>query len=69
MVIETIVWYIFLADSLITNLIAWSCPKWYGKKYKKFSRVFPLTKGWGILYLALVLWVGFSLSRLGVLGW
>jgi hypothetical protein len=65
--IEAIIWYLVLLDSVIANLIAFCCKAWYRKKFKKFSKYFPLVKGWTLLYLILVLWVGFSLWRLGVL--
>ena len=66
--LEAIVWYLFLADSLGANIIAWCCAGWYKKKMPKgFVKHFPATKGWCLLYLALVLWVGFSLARMGAL--
>ena len=65
--IEVIIFYLILIDSLFANAAAWFFPKWMKKKYKKFWKHLPVTKGWAAIYLILVLWVGFSLHRLGVL--
>jgi hypothetical protein len=67
---ESVLWYLFLLDSVIYNVIVWLGFKDFKKQYKRnfriFSRQFPLTKGYAILYLFLVLWVGSALLRLGV---
>jgi len=66
--IEAIIYYIFLLDSIVDNLVIWFFPnlnKWYKKKW--FSKYFPATKGWGLWYLILIIWVGYSLYRLGIL--
>ena len=65
--IEAVIWYLVLLDSVIANVIALCCASWYKKKFKKFSKYFPIVKGWTLLYLALVLWVGYGLYRLGVI--
>lgn len=65
--IEAIIWYAFLVDSIFANIFSWCCPRWYAKKYKGFSRVFPLTKGWTLLYFVLIVWIGYALYRLGIL--
>tara|TARA_Y100000034_G_scaffold134864_1_gene204595 strand:+ start:2679 stop:2906 length:228 start_codon:yes stop_codon:yes gene_type:complete len=71
--IEAAIWYLFLLDSLVYNLIVWlnlkEIKKDYNKNFRTFSRLFPLTKGYAMLYLFLVLWVGFTLLRIGVLPW
>ncbi len=64
---ETILWYLLLLDCIGANISAWFFPDWYKKKFKKFHKIAPLTKMWCGLYLVLVLWVGYSLSRLGLL--
>jgi len=67
--IDTIAFYLLLIDSLIANLMVWvSGSEWYIKHFRLFSRYFPLTKGWALFYLALILWVGSILSRSGTLG-
>ncbi len=65
--IEAILWYIILIDSLGANLMTWFFSKWYKKKYKKTSNIFPASKGWSALYLVLVLWLGFALRRLSII--
>ena len=65
--IEAIIFYIILLDSVMANITASCCAKWYKKKFKTFSKYFPVVKGWTIYYLILVLWVGFGLLRLRIL--
>ena len=65
--IEAIIWYLVLIDSVGANIMTWCCAKWYKKNYKGFYKHFPATKGWALMYLLLVLWIGFALYRLGVL--
>jgi len=65
--IEAIIYYLVFIDSVVANLLAWFCAKWYKKNYKGFFKHFPATKGWCALYLILVLWVGYGLMRLGVI--
>jgi hypothetical protein len=70
--IEAIIWYAFVFDSLGANIAAWFFPKsakWFKKKLPQVSKHLPLTKGWAFVYLVLVLWVGWTLDRLGVLWW
>lgn len=64
---ESVIFYLFLIDSIGANIVAFFYPKWYAKKYRGFAKLFPLTKGWTIFYLILVLWIGCALYRLGVL--
>ena len=63
--IEGILWYLVFVDSIFANLIVWFFPNWYEKKFKNMSKYFPENKGWPLLYLVLVLWIGYALSRLG----
>jgi|TARA_Y100000310_G_C20591034_1_gene767996 hypothetical protein len=69
--IEAIIWYAFLLDSVIANGLVWFNPKYFKKSvlYKPFLKLFPVTKGWCALYLGLVLWVGYALLRLNILPW
>jgi hypothetical protein len=65
---ESIIWYLFLLDALGANLFVWmGYGKGIQKKFKGFFKHFPLTKGWALMYLVLVLWVGSVLYRLGIL--
>ena len=63
--IEGILWYLVFVDSIFANLIVWFFPNWYEKKFINMSKYFPANKGWSLLYLVLVLWIGYALSRLG----
>jgi len=71
--IEAIIYYAFLIDSLGANIAAWFFPNWFKKASKGSLKVWlkhlPLTKGWALIYLILVLWVGWALYRLSVLFW
>ena len=70
--IEAIIWYGALLDSVGANIIVWCFPKFVKGCKKKMPRVLkllPLTKGWALVYLAFVIWVGSALARLGVLFW
>jgi len=64
---EAVIFYVLLVDSIIANILSWCCVKWYKKNYKGFYKHFPVTKGWCIWYLILVLWIGYALYRLGIL--
>ncbi|MFH1425745.1 MAG: hypothetical protein ABIG28_03415 [archaeon] len=64
---EAIVYYLVLLDSIFAVLLAFCFHGWYKRHYKGFYRHFPATKGWVIWYLILVLWIGWALSRLGLL--
>ena len=67
--IEAIIYYLILIDSIGANITVWFFSKWYKKNFGKNRIVkhFPPTKGWVLLYLVLVLWVGYGLYRLGIL--
>lgn len=66
--IETIIYYLVLFDAVIAVATAWSG---WGEKLNRqftiFARFFPITRGWTLYYLILVLWVGSALLRLGVI--
>lgn len=59
MQIVKIMFFVLLADSLIANLITWFGGKDYFNKMKFFKRFLPLTTGWTIWYLTLVLFIGY----------
>ncbi len=65
--IEALIWYLFLIDSTGANIVVWFFPKWYKKKAGWFYKHFPASKGWALLYLILILWVGSALNRLGII--
>lgn len=57
--IQKIVFYLLLIDSMLVAVIAWTGREWYRKTFPTVSRYLPITKAWAILYMALVLWIGF----------
>ena len=63
---EAVIWYLFLADSVLGNLAVWFSPKMrkFYRKQKFLHKYFPVRKGWMFVYLLLVLWVGYGLYRL-----
>ncbi len=67
MALESIIWYLFLIDSLGAVILSFCCAGWYKKNYKGIYKHFPATKGWCLAYFVLVLWVGSALYRLGML--
>ena len=66
--VEGIIWYLLLLDSIGANITAWFFSGWYKKNFKGIWKHFPASKGWCGYYLILILWVGYALSRLGMLG-
>ncbi|MBD3247249.1 hypothetical protein GF378_01360 [Candidatus Pacearchaeota archaeon] len=69
--IEAVIWYLLLIDSvgavILTFFFQNKVKKWYKGNLRWFYKHFPATKGWTLSYLILVLWVGYSLNRLGVI--
>ena len=61
--LETFLWSLILVDSIVSNLLAWFFPKWYEKKFKTLSKLFPASKGWCVWYFVIVLWLGYALLR------
>jgi len=67
MVVEAVIYYLVLLDSIGANITSWCCAGWYKKNFKWFWKHFPATKGWAAWYLILVLWVGYGLMRLNII--
>ncbi|MCB9808841.1 hypothetical protein H6776_00385 [Candidatus Nomurabacteria bacterium] len=63
--IDSIVFFVLLADSLVANIIAWFGSRWYLDHFQIMSRWLPLTKAWSLGYFLIVLWVGSILLRAG----
>jgi len=63
MKIETIwviIFYLLLADSIGANITAWTgLNKWYKRHFKIVEKYLPITRGWTIYYLILVLIIGY----------
>ncbi len=61
---ESIIFYLLLIDALGANLFAFSGgKKWYQRNCTILARYFPLSKGWTLYYLTLVLFIGYILLR------
>ena len=67
MQIEAIIFYILLIDSIGAVLTMLFGGKYYTEHSRLFSRLFPITTGWPLVYLATVLWAGSALYRLGII--
>ncbi len=61
--IEKIVFFLLLVDSIGANLVAWIGEEWYTKHFRWLSRYFPPAEGWALYYLILVLWIGTLVFR------
>ena len=62
---EAIVWWLIALDCCGYNIVAWAGLNWYESKFGKCSRIFPVTKAFGVFYAALVIWLGSALYRAG----
>ncbi|MBI4980872.1 hypothetical protein HZC30_04935 [Candidatus Woesearchaeota archaeon] len=62
--LEGLLWYLFLLDCLVYNIMCWSKGKWHHQETHWLSDYFPLHRFWGLFYLFLVLWTGFALYRM-----
>ncbi|MAG07285.1 hypothetical protein CMI46_00520 [Candidatus Pacearchaeota archaeon] len=66
--VESIIYYLVLIDAIGANVVSWLFAKWYKKNmHKGIVKHLPATKGWAVVYLGLVLWVGYGLLRLGII--
>lgn len=66
--IEAIIYYVVFIDAVVAMLIAWSGKgEVLNQKMGLFSRFFPITRGWTLYYLVLVLWIGYALTRLSII--
>ena len=63
---ETIAWWLIVVDCAGFNLVAWMGQEWYEAKVGRYSRIFPVTKTFGLFYAALVVWLGTALFRAGL---
>lgn len=64
--VEAIIYYLVLLDAIGANVVALFFPRAFKSK-KGIWKHFPITKGWTIWYLILVIWVGYGLNRLGII--
>jgi hypothetical protein len=65
---EGIIWYLLLVDCLSYMFLSFSQGKLHDKVGHWASNWFPLNKFFSIFYLFLVLWLGFALYRMKLLG-
>jgi hypothetical protein len=66
--VEGILWYLFLLDCLFYNILVLTKGKWHNKLTHWISEHFPLNWLFGIYYLIIILWLGFALYRMELLG-
>ena len=66
---EVIVTFVLLLDAIGANMVAWTPGgrTWFMQHARTFSRYFPITKGWALWYLVLVIWMLFMLHRVDAL--
>jgi hypothetical protein len=58
--LEAIIFWILLIDSIGANITAWFFPTSYKKNISKgIVKHFPVSKGWCLYYLILVLFIGY----------
>lgn len=67
MTIQEIVFYLLLIDSVAATLVTWFDERWFTKHIRILTRVFPPAKGWAVIYLLLVFWIGWLLYSSGKL--
>jgi len=64
---EGILWYLFLLDCLIYNFISWTQNQ-HTSTTHWLSSFFPLNRFFGLIYFMLIIWLGFALYRMTLLG-
>jgi len=66
--IEGVIWYLILIDCIIYNVMAWTQGKKHNKLTHWISEYFPLNRFMGFYYCILVIWLGYTLYRMKLLG-
>ncbi len=65
--VESILWYLFFIDCILYNILSWTKGTKIHKQISHWlSDYFPLNKLYGLLYLFMVIWTGYSLYRLQI---
>ena len=64
---ESLIWYLFLLDCLAYNILAW-LPKKKKQRTHWLSDYFPINRFLGVFYFFFILWTGFLLYRMQLLG-
>jgi hypothetical protein len=57
-----IIFYLLVIDSLGAVLMSWWGSAWWRRNLGTFSRFFPPARGWSLLYLVLVIVIGYLLG-------
>ena len=61
---QTIIYLLFLLDSLGVILMSWFGKKWWQTYAGPVAVYFPPAKGWALLYFILILIIGYLLGIL-----
>ena len=65
---ESAVFYLLCIDALIAFFMAFSGKQqWWSSHLGVWAKHFPLSRGWAVLYLGLVLFIGHILGRYDLL--
>jgi hypothetical protein len=67
--LEATLWYALALDCIIVIIIGIFFIDWYREKFPAINKFFPISIGWCLAYLCLVIWLGCLLWRLDVLPW
>lgn len=66
--IESIIFYLLLLDALVANYLAFTHKQhWWHTHFGTLERYFPLSKGWTVYYILLVILMGIMLIRFSAL--
>ena len=66
---EVTLWYAIVLDWIVACIIGIFFIDWYREKFPSINKIFPITIGWCLAYLCLIIWLGCLLWRLEVLPW
>lgn len=68
MTIISIIFYLLLLDALFAFVVSWSGKTgWWYQYFTPIARQFPLVKGWTLMYLVLVIFIGWLMMESGQL--
>ncbi|MAL86664.1 MAG: hypothetical protein CMI23_09970 [Opitutae bacterium] len=66
---EAILWYAVALDAIGVCVLTFLYLNWYEENLPSIHKLFPLSKGWALAYLIIVLWLGSVLLRMEILPW
>ncbi|HLC70732.1 MAG TPA: hypothetical protein VJI32_01930 [Candidatus Nanoarchaeia archaeon] len=64
--IESILWYVLFFDAVVYNIMAWT--SFHTQQTHWATDYVPLHRVVGFLYAVIMVWLGFALYRLELLG-